>query len=674
MKPATSFESMDDFLSLPRLTGLVLSPDGSRLVAPVQTLSPDRKRRISALWEIDPAGGPARQLTRFAPVETAPAFMPNGDLLFVSKRADPGAEHSEKSDADDSGLWSLPMRGGEAELVLSRPGGIGLALVAQDTGTLVVICPNLTGPADGDSQRRTARRDAGVSAILHETLPVRHWDHDLGPGKARLFAVEQVGDATGWQLRDLTPDAGGALEDAEAVISANGATVFAAWHVSHPGGRESSRVVAIEVGSGNRVVVAAGDERAEDQHDYTSPAVAPDGRWAALIDSRAESRSQAPAVTLALVELASGERRDLLPGFPLWPMSPVAAPDSSAVYFVADEAGHCPAWRVEVATGKVTRLTRSGAYSHLCPSPDGRYIYALRDHIDSPPRPVRIEAAGTDQDPVTLEAPGVVGPLPGRIEEVEARAADGARIRGWLALPADTAPAPLLLWVHGGPLMSWNSWSWRWNPWLMVVRGWAVLLPDPGLSRGYGEEFMQRAWGQWGPVPFGDLMAITDAAEQRDDIDATRTAAMGGSYGGYMANWIAGHTDRFKAIVSHASLWTLDRFVAATDHPGSWAMEWGHPDDNPERYELNSPHLHAAAIHTPMLVIHGDKDYRVPIGEGLALWYDLVRHQVDAKLLYFPDEGHWVLTPGNQKIWYETVNAFLDHHVRGSDWKRPDLL
>ena len=674
MNRASSFESLDDFLSIPRLTGLVLSPDGSRLVAPVQTLSPDRKRRMSALWEIDPAGGPPRQLTRSAPVEAAPAFMPDGDLLFVSKRPEPSLEHSDKSDADDARLWSLPMRGGEAELVLSRSGGVGLALVARDTGTLVVICPTLTGPADGDDQRRTARRDAGVTAILHETLPVRHWDHDLGPGRTRLFAVEREDGAASWRLRDLTPDAGGALEDTEAVISANGATVFAAWHVSHPGGRESSQLVAIDVASGNRWVVAAGDEQAEGQHDYTSPTVAPDGRWVAFVDSRAESRSQAPAATLALVELASGERQDLLPGFPLWPMSPVAAPDSSAVYFLADEAGHCPVWRVDVATRKVTRLTLSGAYSHLCPSPDGRYLYALRDHIDSPPRPVRVEVASANQDPVTLDAPGAVGPLPGRMEEVETRAADGARIRGWLALPADTAPAPLLLWVHGGPLMSWNSWSWRWNPWLMVARGWAVLLPDPGLSRGYGEEFMQRAWGQWGPVPFGDLMAITDAVEQRNDIDASRTAAMGGSYGGYMANWIAGHTDRFKAIVSHASLWTLDRFVATTDHPGTWAMEWGNPDDNPEGYERNSPHLHAGAIRTPMLVIHGDKDYRVPIGEGLALWYDLVRHNVEAKLLYFPDEGHWVLTPGNQKIWYETVSAFLDHHVHGSDWRLPDLL
>jgi len=208
----------------------------------------------------------------------------------------------------------------------------------------------------------------------------------------------------------------------------------------------------------------------------------------------------------------------------------------------------------------------------------------------------------------------------------------------------------------------------------LAARGWAVLLPDPGLSQGYGDDVVQRAWGQWGPVPFADLMAITDAVVARPDIDETRTAAMGGSYGGYMANWIAGHTNRFSAIVTHASLWTLDRFVNTTDHPGSWAQEWGWADVDPERYARNSPHLHADAISTPMLVIHGDKDYRVPIGEGLALWTDLMRRGVPAKFLYFPDEGHWVLKPGNAKVWYETVFAFLDHHVLKQGWSRPGLL
>ena len=184
-----------------------------------------------------------------------------------------------------------------------------------------------------------------------------------------------------------------------------------------------------------------------------------------------------------------------------------------------------------------------------------------------------------------------------------------------------TTPAPLLLWIHGGPLNSWNAWHWRWNPWVMAAHGYAVLLPDPALSTGYGRAFVARGWGRWGAEPYTDLLALTDAAERLPEIDGERTAAMGGSFGGYMANWMAGHTDRFTAIVTHASLWALDQFVPTTDLPAYWLREM-----TPQVQAEHSPHRHADAITTPMLVIHGDRDHRVPIGEALRLWWDLVRH------------------------------------------------
>jgi dipeptidyl aminopeptidase/acylaminoacyl peptidase len=149
---------------------------------------------------------------------------------------------------------------------------------------------------------------------------------------------------------------------------------------------------------------------------------------------------------------------------------------------------------------------------------------------------------------------------------------------------------------------------------------------------------------------------------------------MGGSFGGYMANWIAGHTDRFKAIVSHAGLWALDQFIGMTDAPSYWYRAFGDPAAQPERYLANSPHLHVRDIVTPMLVIHGDKDYRVPVGEALRLWTDLSRHAKPAKFLYFPDENHWILKPGDVPVWYETVLAFLAEHVLGEEWQRPPLL
>jgi dipeptidyl aminopeptidase/acylaminoacyl peptidase len=179
----------------------------------------------------------------------------------------------------------------------------------------------------------------------------------------------------------------------------------------------------------------------------------------------------------------------------------------------------------------------------------------------------------------------------------------------------------------------------------------------------------------WGAAPYTDLMAITDVTVARNDIDHNRTAAMGGSFGGYMANWVATQTDRFDAIVTHASLWALDQFGPTTDAAWYWVREM-----TPEMARANSPHHGVDAIETPMLVIHGDKDYRVPIGEALRLWYELAARaetengEMPHKFLYFPDENHWVLTPQHAKVWYQTVLAFLAHHVLGKDWEPPSLL
>jgi dipeptidyl aminopeptidase/acylaminoacyl peptidase len=234
--------------------------------------------------------------------------------------------------------------------------------------------------------------------------------------------------------------------------------------------------------------------------------------------------------------------------------------------------------------------------------------------------------------------------------------------------------APFLLWVHGGPLGSWNAWSWRWNPWLMAAQGYAILLPDPGLSTGYGLDMVRRGWGAWGAQPYDDLMRLTDAALERDDVDDGRTAAMGGSFGGYMSNWIAGHTDRFRAIVTHASLWNLGQFGPTTDSAYYWRREM-----TPEMAGANDPSAHADRIVTPMLVIHGDKDYRVPIGEALRLWWDLNTRAKDPatsphRFLYFPDENHWILTPQHAAVWYRAVLSFLGVHVLDEPEQVDELL
>ncbi|HVV08975.1 S9 family peptidase [Amycolatopsis sp.] len=659
----TKFSELDDYVSLPRAAGLALSPDGSRLVVGVSRPEGKKTRFTGSLWEVDPAGErPARRLTRSEEGESSPAFTPQGDLLFVSKRPDP-ADTEEATAA----LWLQPAGGGDARVITALPGGVRQPVVAAEAGTIVLgsgLMPSATSP-EHDAELRKARKEGAVSAILHEEYPIRFWDHDLGPDRTRLFA----GGEDAW--RDLTGNVGSALSDeAGWDISPDGSTVAASWTVPEAGGSQRQTIVLLDVATGERRTLAD-----DPGHEYDAPRFSPDGAQVAFRIHRRSTPQDPGNVWLGLAPAAGGEVRVLTRAWDRWPGAPRWTPDGTALVIEADDLGHSPLWRIDVATGEPARLTETGAFTEPVVSPDGRWVYALRSAVDSPPRPVRVALDGSGTEFLRgFEPPE----LPGKLDEVTATAADGSPLRAWIALPHNASadsPAPLLLWIHGGPLGSWNAWQWRWNPWLAVARGYAVLLPDPALSTGYGIEFIRRGWGAWGAAPFTDLMTITDAAEQRPDVDATRTAAMGGSFGGYMANWVAGHTNRFSAIVTHASLWALDQFGATTDMSSYWDREL-----TPEMAEANSPHRFADDISTPMLVIHGDKDYRVPVGEALRLWWDLKSRAKSEdgssphKFLYFPDENHWVLTPNHAKLWYATVFAFLGQHVLGEQWQRPEGL
>lgn len=667
--------TLDRFFSTPRLSGLKLSPDGRRLVVAVTRPGPEPNEMRTALWQVDPreAASP-RRLTRSSAGESAAAFARDGSLLFTSARPDPDA----KADPDRkiAALWSLPAEGGEARLLLAPDGGIEGVAAARNVDAIAfgaLLHPAATGLED-DADRAKARKDAGVGAMLFEDYPIRYWDHWLAPRRQRFFAAPLPADPEArLEPTDVSGDIGPVILESDFDISPDGRTIVTGWADWSNLPSTPVDLIAIDVATRARRTLGHGD------FYFAQPKFSPDGRFVVCTRGTFGAPDQAAARTIWLVDLATGDGRDLTPRLDLWPEAPVWAPDSSAVFFVADRLGWAAAFRVDLADGRTTCLVSEGAVSDLCPSPDGQTIYALRATMTTPPRIVRFATSGENQTPLDLsrgiDDGGVAGR--GRVERLTATAADGAAIGSWLVLPPEASaehPAPLVVFAHGGPIGSWNGWQWRWNPHLLVERGYAVLLPDPALSTGYGQHMIARGHGQWGGNPYTDVLAITDEVAARPDIDASRTAMMGGSFGGYMANWIAGHTDRFLAIVSHAGLWALDQMFGTTDGPPFWRRIFGDPATQPERYQSSSPNLHADSIRTPVLIIHGDKDYRVPVGEALRMYWDLTARSREVKFLYFPDENHWILKPGDAQVWYETVLAFLAEHVLGENWQRPGWL
>ena len=668
---------LDHFLSIPRLSGLCLSPSGDRLAVSVAGPAPDGKKMRSAIWAVDPTGAEAaRRLTRSAPGESSAAFTRAGDLLFTSTRPDPDRSPDDKPDSEPLALWSLPAGSGEARLVVAPGGGVEAFEVADGADVVAFRAPVHPGTSSfaEDAEREKARTKAGVGARLYEGYPIRFWDHYLGPRESHLFLLrlDEAADGAPAVPVDLTPDAGRALDETSFDVLPDGAGVVTGWMRWPDLVRPTQDLVVLGATGQPRRELTSGDAW------YHDPRVSPDGRWVVAVRDDLPEPETALDSSLWLIDLADGSGRDLTPDLDLWPTVPRWSADGRSVLFTADRLGHHAVFRVDIEDGTVTLLAADGAWTDVAQTPDGSRLFALRSSYAAPPEVVELSLGAGEARVLPSPVPtGAALRLPGDPERITTKLDDGTQVGSWLITPrgaSPATPAPLVLWIHGGPLSSWNAWHWRWNPHVLVERGYAVLLPDPGLSTGYGVDFVRRGWGRWGAEPYTDLMAVVDDVVARPDIDPDRTAAMGGSFGGYMANWVAGHTDRFRAIVTHASLWDMRQFHGTTDWGTTMESEFGDPYLHPERWDAHSPREHVAAIKTPMLVIHGELDHRVPISDGLRLWTDLARHGVDAKFLYFPDENHWVLKPANARLWYETVLGYLDHYVLDRPWVRPALL
>jgi dipeptidyl aminopeptidase/acylaminoacyl peptidase len=659
---------------LGRVGAVALSPDGTWLAVQVARLDRDEKAYISDLWRVPTdAGAPAERLTHGDSNDVAPQFDAAGRLHFLSDRPYPAA-------GDDKGkrrqVWRLPPGIGEPTPVTDEPLGVSDFRLPRAPGAgapaLVLLADVLPGVPHAE-QRAHARQlaERGPTGLHYRATPIRFWDHWLGLAAPHAIAVDTDGTR-----RDLTPSADPEYRPTELDYG---------WDLAPDGGRV---VLTAQQNGPDRVhdvwlhvIDTRTGARTELAREPGSIAIAarfsPDG--AALAVTRLlREPGRCGRVTLRLYDASTGPLgRPVSDAWDAWPALEGWTPDGRALLCTADHDGSVPIFTVEVASGEVARITSEaaggchGGLAIAAAGPARGAIVGVRHQLLHPPEPFKVALAPGSTPELLASLSGWTaedGASVARIERFEVAGDGGATVRSMLVRPTGgVSPLPVLLWIHGGPVGQWvDGWHWRWNPLVAAADGYAVLLPNPRGSTGRGQEFIEGVWNnRWGDACYRDLMAVVDHVPRLDALDATRVAAMGGSFGGYMANWIGGQTERFRCIVTHASIYHFTAFHGTTDFPAYFAMELGGSPyaGDPAEWDRYSPHRFAPKWRTPALVIHGEKDYRVPISEGLLLFEALQMHGVESELLVFPDENHWILRPQNSRQWYGRIGEFLARHM-----------
>ena len=658
--------TVEQHIALKRVSALAPSPDGRWLAVAVQRLDQDGAKYVSDLWKVPTDGSPPAQLTRGDSKDSAPCFRHDGALCFLSNRRPNEVKSDEDSDKRMQ-VWCLPAGGGEPVMLTDEPLGVEAFRFARNADRLVLLAPVLADvPYEKQREVATARAKKGPSARRYSRQPVRHWDHWLHQNDD-LAQVHVIGfDGSGRHRVDLTPGARHefAIEPGFDV-SADGRHVAITRQAPGIDRELDTTILLIDIDSREQRVLGEAP-----CVNFDAPVFSPDGHQ---IASTRSFRSPKVAVRplAVIIDVVAGQVRELAADWDRWPSVADWSADGRRLVASADDDGDTPVVTIDVASGAVQRICSSaagGAHSDLAVLRDGR-IAGIRSTLLQAPECFVVEARANS-------TPRPLAPLSGHqgaddvvVEELRVTSNDGVAIHCFLVKPkAARGPLPLLLWIHGGPIgMDTDGWHWRWNPLLAVAHGYAVALPNPRGSTGFGQDFIQGIWGNvWGDQCYRDLMAVTDALVARPDIDGARTMAMGGSFGGYMTNWIGTQTDRFRCLITHASIATMAQFTGTTDHPAWWYLEMGGEDPYADmaKFDRYAPIRHVKQWRTPTLIIHGELDYRCPINEGLNLFEALQYHGVPSELLVFPDENHWILKPRNIVAWYEAVLEFIGRHLK----------
>jgi len=653
---------VEDLHRLARVGGARLSPDGQTIAFTVTRSDIDKNRSVTNIWIVPSAGGEPRQMTfaerRFnGDVRWSPDSR---TLFFVSSRVD------EKRQ-----VFRLSMAGGEARQITSLTTGVDSFVLSPDGRTLALTATVFPQCADMPCNEKAAKEHADdpVKARVITQIPFRRWDTWVDGKRNHIFVMPSDGGTA----TDLTP---GDIDSPIWTESGGEEVAFS------PDGREIcfSRYSENESLTGNSdlyVIPAAGGTPKAitvNKGSDTTPRYSPDGRFIAY-SATLRPMQESDLTRLFVFDRTTGEHKNLFANLDRSVGSYAWAPDSRSLYVTFEDRGQTTLARLDVETLKMTPLSTSGTSDDVEPSRDGTFLVFTKMDFSHPNELFRLAlnaSPAAAPAPLTRMNADVLSDIDfGEASSFTFPGWHGETVQAWQVKPPrfDAAKKyPLLLLMHGGPESSWsNMFHYRWNAQLFAAAGFVVVLPNFHGSSGFGIEFMDAIKGQWGGAPFEDQMKAVDVALTWPYVDTTRIAAAGASYGGYMANWMEGHTDRFRTIVSHDGLYDLTTMLYSTDFIGGIQQELkGVPWDHPEKLIEQAPATYARNFRTPMLVIHGERDYRVDASQGLAMFQLLQAMHVPSKLLVFTDENHWVLKPGDNILWYHTVLGWLD------EWVRPD--
>jgi dipeptidyl aminopeptidase/acylaminoacyl peptidase len=697
--------TFEDMMKLKRLGEPEVSPDGKWVIFSVVDVDLGANSKTPHIWIVPAAGGQEREIITDQDADR-PRWAPDGKrFAFLSTK---GGESQIWIANFDSGAGTVT---GVHKLtsIATEAGG---ELWSPDGKTILFtsdVYPECDGvpAAESPCNAKTLedRKNSKVKAQIFTHLLYRHWNAYKEGTRTHIFVV--LVDAClktadgGCPYIDLTPgdyDApvfslGG--QDNYAFSPDGKEICYTSNHDKNPAASTNNDLwlVPVDVGadaSSDQVLAKTKNISADNPASDSTPLYSPDGRYLAY---RAQERPgyESDRFRLMLYDRKTGQKKNLMPDFDHWVGTYTWAGDSQTIYFSAEHLRHSLIYAVGPISGGHPQVrTMVGGYNDdVAVAPDRKKLIFSRMSLKAPNEIYTADAraegcpATTGQvdkghENCSLSKDEALTHINDQLlsqiswsddEAFSFTGAHGDWVEGTLVKPPDfegSKKYPVKFLIHGGPQGAWgDDWSYRWNSELFAANGYVVIMINFHGSTGNGQKFIDAINGDWGGAPYEDLMKGLDYAEEHYPfIDKNRECALGASYGGYMINWILGHTNRFKCLVSHDGMFNAESAWGSTEE--LWFNNWefkGTPYDNRALYQKWSPHQYVKNFRTPTLVVHGQKDYRLDVSEGFQLFTTLQMEGVPSKMLYFPDEGHWVLKPQNSQLWYKTVNDWVDQWV-----------